>query len=163
MAGPAHGSHGLAASFRFAAAGLTWALRTQRNLRLHFAAAGLVLLAAAGLAVSRLEALALLVALVLVPVAELFNTAIEAAVDLATPRFHPLARAAKDVAAAAVLVTSIFAVGVGLLVFADKLWPLAPRPGAPGWMAAAAPFSLALCWPSLRSSIGSAAGRGRLE
>jgi len=148
--GPGYGRHGLAASFRFAAAGLAFALRTQRNLRIHFAVAGVVLLAAAGLAVSRGEALALLVALVLVPLAELFNTAIEAAVDLATASFHPLARTAKDVAAAAVLLASIFAVGVGLLVFAGKLWPLAPRPGAPLWMALAAPFSLALCWPALR-------------
>ncbi len=151
VAGPGHGRHGVARSFRFAAAGLAFALRTQRNLRIHFAAAGLVLVASAALPVSRMEGLLLLTAVVIVPLAELFNTAIEAAVDLATTRFHPLARTAKDVAAAAVLLGSVYAVCVGVLVFAGKLWPPQLRAHGAAWAAAAAPFAFALAWPLLRS------------
>lgn len=153
LAGPGHGRHGVAKSFRFAAAGLAFALRTQRNLRIHFAAAGLVLLASAALAVSALEGLLLLTAVVIVPLAELFNTAIEAAVDLATTRFHPLARTAKDVAAAAVLLASCYAVAVGVLVFEGKVLPPDLRPHAAAWAAAAAPFALALAWPLIRSAL----------
>ncbi|WP_373045275.1 diacylglycerol kinase family protein [Vulgatibacter sp.] len=149
-AGPAYGRHGLGKSFRFAAQGLAFALRTQRNLRIHFAAAGLVLFAAAALPVSRIESLLLLGAMVLVPLAELFNTAIEAVVDLAAPHFHPLAKTAKDVAAAAVLLASAFALGIGVLVFAEKLWPLQVREGAAGYAAAVAPLALALFWPFCR-------------
>jgi diacylglycerol kinase (ATP) len=152
LAGPGHGRHGVGKSFRFAAEGLAFALRTQRNLRIHFAAAGAVLLASAALAVSSFEALLLLTAVVIVPLAELFNTAIEAAVDLATTRFHPLAKTAKDVAAAAVLLASVYAVAVGVLVFSDKAWPPDLRPDAATWAALAAPISFALAWPLLRGA-----------
>jgi diacylglycerol kinase (ATP) len=53
--------------------------------------------------------------------AEALNTAIEFVVDLVSPQWHPLARDAKDVAAAAVLLASAAALGVGLLVFIPKL------------------------------------------
>lgn len=62
-------------------------------------------------------------AIAAVMITELFNTAIEATVDLSTRAFHPLAGLAKDTAAAAVLVASGFAVVVGGLVFYDKLTP----------------------------------------
>lgn len=153
IAGPGHGRHGISASFRFAGEGLAFALRTQRNLRIHFAAAGAVLLLAAALPVSALEGLVLVGAVALVLVAELFNTALEAAVDLATDRFHPLAKVAKDVAAAAVLVASVGAAAAGVLVFAGHAWPLQLRPHAGAWVLAAAPFSLALAWPLVRSAL----------
>ena len=149
--GPPPGRHGLLWSFRFALRGVGWGLRTQRNLRIHLAAAGAVLLASAAFPVSRLEGLFLLGAVVAVPAAELFNTALEAAIDLATDRIHPLARVAKDAAAAAVLLTSLYAVGVGLLVFTDDLFALRVRGQAPLALACALPFALALAWPLLRS------------
>jgi undecaprenol kinase/diacylglycerol kinase (ATP) len=152
VAGPGHGRHGLGKSFRFAAEGLAFALRTQRNLRIHFAAAGAVLLACAALPISAIEAVLLLAAVVIVLLAELFNTAIEAAVDLATSRFHPLAKTAKDVAAAAVLVASVFAVAVGAIVLADDLWPPRLRANGAAWAALAAPFSCALAWPLVRAA-----------
>lgn len=149
--GPPPGRHGLLWSFRFALRGVAWGLRTQRNLRIHFAAAGLVLLASAAFPVSRIEGIFLLGAVVAVPVAELFNTALEAAVNLAVDRIHPLARVAKDVAAAAVLLSSVYAVGVGLLVFGEHLLALRFRERAPFAIACALPFALALAWPLLRS------------
>jgi diacylglycerol kinase len=58
----------------------------------------------------------------LVWAAELFNTALEAAIDLASPNLHPLAKAGKDAAAGAVLVTAIGAILTGLLIIGPPLW-----------------------------------------
>jgi diacylglycerol kinase len=66
-------------------------------------------------------------AIAAVLVAEMFNTVVEAIVDLATPEYHPLARTAKDVAAGAVLLSAILAVVVALFIFVPHLWPLALR------------------------------------
>lgn len=114
-------SRSLLWSFNYAIQGMVYALRTQRNMRLHALAAAVVLVSAVVLHVSRIEAIALLFTISLVFVAELGNTAVEAAVDLATDRFDPLAKTAKDVAAAAVLVSSLAAVAVGYLVFFERL------------------------------------------
>ena len=90
---------------------------SQPNARIHCAAATAVVAMAAWLGVSALEWVALTMAIALVMAAEALNTAIEHVVDLASPEWHPLARDAKDVAAAAVLICSIGAAVVGLLVF----------------------------------------------
>ena len=74
-------------------------LRTQRNLWIHFALAAAVLVAAVGFGVDRVELMALLLAITFVLVAELVNTAIEAAVDVASTSFDPMAKLAKDIAA----------------------------------------------------------------
>lgn len=112
-------------SFDYAIQGIVFALRTQRNMRLHTLAAGVVLVAALVFGVERLEMMALLFAIGFVLVAELANTAVEAAVDLHVDRFDPHAKVAKDVAAGAVLVASVVAVGVGYLVFFDRMRALA--------------------------------------
>jgi diacylglycerol kinase (ATP) len=105
----------------YAIEGIVYALRTQRNMRLHALAAAVVLAAGLLLGVDRLEMLALLFAITFVLITELINTALEAAVDAATDHFDPLVKTAKDVAAGAVLIASINAVVVGYLVFFDKL------------------------------------------
>lgn len=111
----------LKASFSFAFEGVWYCLRTQRNMRVHvvagFAAMGLgfwLNLPARDLAI---------VAVVssLVVTLEMLNTAIEAAVDIATQRKHPLAKIAKDVAAAAVLVSAVNALVVGALLLLPPL------------------------------------------
>jgi undecaprenol kinase len=71
------------------------------------------------------------VAIALVVVAELLNAAIEATVDLISPAEHPLAKRAKDIAAAAVLVAAVGAVGVGVVL---ALWTIAGAAGRPGGM-----------------------------
>src|SRR5690349_24431060 len=91
-------------SFRYAVAGLCYLARTQPNFRVHLAAAVTACGVGIALEISAPEFVALLLAIGLVLVAEAVNTAIEAAVDLASPGFHPLARIAKDGAAAAVLI-----------------------------------------------------------
>jgi len=106
-------------SVHFALQGVLQGVRAQRHLRFHFVAALLALLAGAVMGLSRAEVLVLLFAITLVILAELFNTAIEAVVDLVTTTYHPLAKHAKDVAAGAVLIAALNAVVVGLLLFFD--------------------------------------------
>ena len=108
-------------SFRYAFAGLWYALRTQRNARIHLLAA--VAVTAMGLWL-RLDAVwwaVLVLTISLVFFAEMVNTVVEAIVDLVTPEYHPLAKVAKDVSAGAVLVTAMAAVVVGLLILGPPL------------------------------------------
>ena len=105
-------------SFNYAFEGIIHVLRTQRNLRIHFAVAIAVIAAAAALGVDRLSMIALLIVIAFVLVAEMVNSAIEGAIDVSTTSFDPNAKLAKDVAAGAVLIASITALAVGYLVFA---------------------------------------------
>jgi diacylglycerol kinase len=84
-------------------------------------AAVLVIAVAVGFGVTPVEVAALVLAIGLVVVAEAFNTALEAVVDLASPSVHPLARIAKDVAAAGVLMAAGVAAVVGLVVLGPRL------------------------------------------
>ena len=108
-------------SFNFAFEGVIHVLRTQRNLRIHFAAAFAVLIAAVAVGVDRIELIALLISISFVLIAEMLNTALEAGIDVATTSFDPLAKLAKDIAAGAVLIATVTAVAVGYLVFSDKI------------------------------------------
>ena len=107
-------------SFNFAIEGVIHVLRTQRNMRLHFAAAVAVIVVAVAVGVSKLELSVLLISIAFVLVAEMINTAVEGAIDAATTSFDPMAKLAKDIAAGAVLIASVNAVAVGYLVFAGK-------------------------------------------
>ena len=108
-------------SFNFAVEGIIHVLRTHRNMRIHVAAAVAVLVAALVLGVERVELVALLVSITFVLIAEMINSAIEAAIDVATSSFDPLAKLAKDIAAGAVLIAAINAVVVGYLVFSAQI------------------------------------------
>lgn len=108
-------------SFRFALAGVWYGVRTQRNVRVQGGLFLLALTLAVWLQFSPLEFAVLVSISALVLVAELFNTAIEAIVDLISPRYHPLARVAKDVAAGAVVTAAAASVAVGLLLFLPHL------------------------------------------
>ena len=108
-------------SFNFAFEGIIHVLRTQRNMRIHFAVAALVLIAALVSGVDKLELIALLLAIAFVLIAEMLNTAVEAAIDVATTSFDPMAKLAKDIAAGAVLIAAINAVAVGYLVFSGQV------------------------------------------
>jgi diacylglycerol kinase (ATP) len=107
-------------SFNFAIEGVIHVLRTQRNMRLHFAAAVAVIVVAVAVGVSKIELSLLLVSIAFVLVAEMINTAVEGAIDAATTSFDPMAKLAKDIAAGAVLIAAVNAVAVGYLVFAGK-------------------------------------------
>ena len=108
-------------SFNFAFEGIIHVLRTQRNMRIHFAVAVAVLIAALATGVSRLDLIALLIAIAFVLITEMINSALEGAIDVATTSFDPLAKLAKDIAAGAVLIATVNAVAVGYLVFSGQV------------------------------------------
>ena len=108
-------------SFNYAIEGVIHVLRTQRNMRIHFAVAVVVLAVAVAVGVTKIELIALLLAIAFVLIAEMINTAIEGAIDVATTSFDPMAKLAKDIAAGAVLIATINAVAVGYLVFSGAV------------------------------------------
>ncbi len=108
-------------SFNFAFEGIIHVLRTQRNMRVHFAVAVIVLVAGLWTGVSKLELIALLLAIAFVFITEMINSALEQAIDVATTSFDPLAKLAKDVAAGAVLIATVNAVAIGYLVFSGEV------------------------------------------
>lgn len=103
--------------FKYAIEGLVHVFRTQRHMRFHFLTLILVLVVSLIFQLSREQVIVLLFTVSLVLMAEMFNTAIEAVVDLVTQTYHPLAKFAKDIAAGAVLITVINALAVGFLLF----------------------------------------------
>jgi diacylglycerol kinase len=103
-------------SFAWAINGLTYAFKTQPNIWIHAIVTILVVAVSFWLKISKLEWLAIIMAIGLVWVAELMNTVAETIVNLSSPDKHPLARVAKDLAAAAVLITAIVAIAIGLIV-----------------------------------------------
>jgi diacylglycerol kinase (ATP) len=111
-------------SFNFAVEGIIHVVRTQRNMRIHLLAAVIVLVAAIWVGVSKLELIALLLAIAFVFITEMINSALEQAIDVATTSFDPLAKLAKDVAAGAVLIATVNAIAIGYLVFSG---PIADR------------------------------------
>lgn len=104
-------------SFNYAIDGIIYALRTQRNMRIHFIVALIILSACFVYDISKIEFIILAITITMVIAAELVNTAI----DLSTNYYHPLAKVAKNTAAGAVLITAINAVLVGYIIFWDEL------------------------------------------
>lgn len=111
-------------SFRYAFAGLWYALRTQRNMRVHVLIALIAIVLGIILRISAVEFALVFVAIAGVFIAEMFNTVIELCVDLASPDYHPLAKIAKDVSAGAVLLSAMLSIVIGLFVFVPHLWAL---------------------------------------
>ncbi len=104
-------------SFKYAVDGILDVFRTQKHMRFHFVTVVLVLLVALMFDLDKKDILILLFTISLVLMGEMFNTAIEAVVDLVTQTYHPLAKFAKDAAAGAVLIATGTAVLVGCLLF----------------------------------------------
>jgi diacylglycerol kinase (ATP) len=113
--------HSLLVSFNYAIEGVIHVLRRERNMRVHFALATVVLVLAFAYDVTKVELMVLLVSIAFVLFAEMVNTAIEEMIDLSTARYDPRAKIAKDVAAGAVLVASVVAATIGYLVFVDRI------------------------------------------
>lgn len=107
-------------SFAFAFAGIR-VLACERNMRVHLLASGVVIIAAIWLRVNLIEWAMLVIAMAIVLAMEALNTAIEYAVDLASPSHHPIAAKAKDVAAAGVLIAAIGAALIGCFVLGPHL------------------------------------------
>lgn len=109
-------------SFCCAFSGVFYLLKTQRHARWHALISGLVIMVAGWLQVTRMEWLILLGIMALVWVAEAINTAIEQACDAITLEMNPMIGRAKDLAAGAVLIAALFAVIIGALILAPRLW-----------------------------------------
>lgn len=109
-------------SFGHALTGVARTWSRERNFRLHVAVAIAVTVMAIMLQISRVEWAILVFAIGLVFTAELFNTTVEAAVDLLQPEYHATAKTAKDAAAGAVLLSALTAAMVGLLILGPPLW-----------------------------------------
>ncbi len=108
-------------SFNAAVEGFIFVLKSERNMRIHFLAAVLILLVCIYLDFTILETLIMTITITIVLVAEMINTALEHIVDMIKTEFHPIARIIKDVGAGAVLVASINAIVVGYALFSRRL------------------------------------------
>jgi diacylglycerol kinase len=108
-------------SFGYAFEGAAYILRTQRNARIELAIAVIAVGLALWLGITPVEWAVLAITIALVVALEWLNTALELAVGLASPEAHPTAKAAKDVAAACVLLGAITSVVVGFLLFVPRL------------------------------------------
>jgi len=114
-------------SFNDAIDGVIHVLKTQRNMRIHFALAVAVLFFSSFFDLTRLEMLMLLFAISLVIICEMINTAIESSIDIITKKYHPQARIAKNVAAGAVLIAAFKSIVVGYLIFFNRLSQFIPN------------------------------------
>ena len=108
-------------SFKNAINGVRLAFKSERNIKIHFAFVGLVIIALIIFEIKAAELAIVFLTMGLVLVTELINTAIEKFVDLVKPEYHVLAGYIKDVAAGAVLISAIIAVIVGIIVFGPKI------------------------------------------
>lgn len=108
-------------SFNYAIEGIIYAVRTQRNMKIHMVVSLLVLTACFLYDINKTELLIIAITVTMVIFAEMINTAVESAIDATTNYYHPLAKIAKNTAAGAVLITAINAVIVGYIIFWDKL------------------------------------------
>lgn len=111
----------LVRSFEYAAAGLKYVIRHEQNMKIHLGFTVVVLFLAYLLQIPKIHWLILLIVIGIVLALEALNTAIERTIDLITDEYHPLAKVAKDAAAASVFIFSIFAVIIGLVIFLPPL------------------------------------------
>lgn len=109
------------ASFKYAFAGWWHVIRTQQNAWIHALASVLVVIFSIWLEISTIEWALIIIAVAFVWTAEFFNTALEAIVDMMTENHHPLAKVAKDVGAAAVLIAALMAAVIGFMVLGPPL------------------------------------------
>lgn len=108
-------------SFKYAFTGIFSALKTERNLKIHISIATLVIIFGIILKISKIEWLICLICIMTVISSELINTAIETTVDIAMPNKNELAKRAKDIGAASVIVLATISAIIGLIIFVPKI------------------------------------------
>lgn len=108
-------------AIQYALSGWWHVIRTQRNAWIHALASLLVIIFGIWLNISRLEWAIIILTIATVWAAEFFNTAVETMTDMISPDFHQLAKISKDVSAAAVLITAIASIIIGILILAVPL------------------------------------------
>ena len=115
-------NNSLIKSFKYAFEGIFSSIKTERNLIIHTVVMILVILFGLTFKINKYEWFTCIILFITVISAELFNTALELTVDLASPKINPLAKKAKDIAAGAVLVTAIGSAIIGLWIFIPKIF-----------------------------------------
>lgn len=109
-------------SLKFATSGIIYALKTQRNLKIHFIIAFLILILSYLLKLEYLEWSVIIFCIVLMIFSELINTVVEAIIDVHYgDEYSHIAKNAKDVAAGAVLICAIGVAVVGTMIFLPKM------------------------------------------
>ena len=108
-------------SFKYALDGIISAYKTEQNLLVHTIVAIIAIILGIFLKLSTIEFAIVALVIGFVLVSEMFNTAIEYAIDMAMPTIHPLAKISKDVASGAVLLSAIASIAVGLLIYLPKI------------------------------------------
>ncbi len=108
-------------SFNNAISGIMYAVRKERNIKIHITAAVSVLLLSLFFKLTRVEFLIVCLTIGIVIICELFNTAVEAIVDIIVDVYHPKAKVVKDVAAGAVLVAAFISLVVAYFIFFDRV------------------------------------------
>jgi diacylglycerol kinase (ATP) len=109
-------------SFRYAFAGWWYVIRTQRNAWIHALVSLTVIVMGLWLQLAPHDWAIIILAIGMVWTSEFINTALEAVVDLASPKQHYLAQVGKDVGAAAVLIAAVSSAIIGLLILGPPLW-----------------------------------------
>ena len=104
---------GIIKAFNAAIEGIIYTFKAERNMKIHYCLAVVILVASLFLDLTKVEMILLVFAISLVVIAEMFNTAIEKTIDMITDEYHPLAKIAKDVAAGGVLIAALNSVVVG--------------------------------------------------
>ena len=101
--------------------GISYVTKNEKNFKREIALGIIALTLSYILKIDKIEFIIVLTMICLVLTAEIINTAIERTVDLVTKEYHELARIAKDVSAGSVLVTSIFSLIIGIIIFIPKI------------------------------------------
>lgn len=118
---PTTGMRNFLKGFAYAFNGLVYAFSTQINFKVHVLSAFAAIMMSIYFDLTLGEWMWISAAILLVLVVELINTAVEVLVDLVSPEYHPKAGIIKDVSAAAVLLTAIFAIVTGAFIFVPKI------------------------------------------
>lgn len=108
-------------SFKYAMEGIISSFRTERNMKIHVLAMIIVIILSFVLKLDKMEWCFIIIAIISVISAELFNTAIETVVDMVSPERNSKAKLAKDIAAGAVLVVAMGAAIMGVMIFGPKI------------------------------------------
>ncbi len=110
----------LLSSFKYAFEGMSHALKSQRNMKIHFVTAGTVVAVSLILKLEVDEFLWIFLAITLVLVSEIFNSFFEEFLDFVSPQYHEAVKHMKDMAAGSVLTAAIFAVTVAIIIFGKR-------------------------------------------
>lgn len=119
---------GIIKAFNAAIEGIIYTFKYERNMKIHYCVAAVVLIGSLFFDLTKVETLILLFSISLVIITEMFNTAIENTIDLVTDEYHPLAKIAKDVAAGAVVIAALNSVVVGYMLFYNQITDISKSP-----------------------------------